>query len=211
MQMQVQVSYVCITTGLSSISIYLNKLLRATLQKLDKNTYVLNIEVLTTLSHELRILLVGILCMVYELGAEPELTSIGDNNNFPTGFEKRPTVLLVEDDRIVQKVHRSMLERLGYLVDIADTGEQALIMFPRGYDIIIMDIGLPDISGLKVIEAIRVDRIAKHTPIIAITAYVQTDIKNDCLKAGADAVAIKPINADELKELMHSIHIKGIN
>jgi two-component system, OmpR family, aerobic respiration control sensor histidine kinase ArcB len=114
-------------------------------------------------------------------------------------------ILLVEDDDVVQKVHRTMLERLGYYVDIAETGGKALAMLPEKYHIIFMDIGLPDITGLEVTHAIRKKEQEKNLnriPVIAITAHGSKEDKENCLKAGIDEMAVKPITLPEFEEIL---------
>lgn len=115
---------------------------------------------------------------------------------------KQSIILLVEDDPIIQKVHRVMLERMGYRVDIAANGSQALALAKTQYDLILMDIGLPDIDGLTVTAAIR-QQFAAHkiTPIIALTAYGHA-VTEESLAAGIDEVAVKPIKLEELASLI---------
>lgn len=125
---------------------------------------------------------------------------------------KQPAILLVEDEPIAQKVHRAMLEKFGCLVDLAATGEEALTKASNDPDLIFMDVGLPDISGINLTEVIRRrnDREQKHIPIIVLTAYSQPDIKQQCLAAGADAVFTKPVSLNSLKEILNK-HIKIFN
>lgn len=116
----------------------------------------------------------------------------------------KPYVLLVEDDVIVQKVHKIMLERAGCKVEIAKDGQQALDMFKRNYDLIFMDVGLPGISGLEITRKMREQeaQTQQHIPIIAMTAYVHEEDRNNCLAVGMDEVATKPISPAALKELL---------
>ncbi len=112
-------------------------------------------------------------------------------------------VLLVEDSPVVQRVHIRMLEKLGCQVDLAENAMQALAMCANDYDVIFMDVGLPEISGLEITEEIRHREGAKkHTPIIAITGFAHEEDKNNCLAAGMDAVATKPIKPEDLKEIL---------
>lgn len=113
-------------------------------------------------------------------------------------------VLLVEDDPIVQKIHCIMLEKLGHRVDVVASGKEALKLFSQNsYDVILTDIGLPGMSGIEITAEIRrLEKSITPIPIIAVTAYVQEDIQNDCLKAGANAVATKPLQLDALKQLL---------
>ncbi len=115
---------------------------------------------------------------------------------------KQFKILLVEDDFIIQKVHRKMIEDAGYLVDLAKDGREALEFFKRGYDLILMDVGLPGMTGLEVTKQIRVQENTKHVPIIAMTAYVHEADINNCFAAGMDDVATKPISSEALRALL---------
>jgi len=112
-------------------------------------------------------------------------------------------VLLVEDSPVVQRVHVKMLEKLGCQVDLAENALQALAMSANDYDMIFMDIGLPEMSGLDVTEEIRRrEKNRKHIPIIAITGFAHEEDRANCLAVGMDDVAVKPIKPEELKELL---------
>lgn len=126
-----------------------------------------------------------------------------DRTRTSTHRKSSPKVLLVEDDVIVQKVHRMMLERTGCKVEVANDGKQTLELFPRGYDIIFMDIGLPEGSGLDITMKLReLEPKDKHTPIIAMTAYVHEEDKKNCIKAGMDEVITKPIHLLDLEHIL---------
>lgn len=114
------------------------------------------------------------------------------------------SVLLIEDDPLVQRVHSMMLTKLEYHVDIAANGVDALTLFSQNsYDIVLTDVGLPEMSGIEIIAEIRRrEKFKNPIPIIAITAYSQEEVKNDCLEAGANEVATKPIAMSALQELL---------
>jgi len=116
--------------------------------------------------------------------------------------------LLVEDDKIVQLVHKKMLTALNCQVEIADNGTTALRMVTKNsYQIVFIDIGLPDISGFEVIKNLRSNEsINQRIPIIALTGYTTEEEKQACLVAGANEVAIKPANADTLREIITRYH-----
>jgi CheY-like chemotaxis protein len=112
-----------------------------------------------------------------------------------------PRILLVEDDPIIQKIHKKILTEFGYKVDVAIDGEQAIEMSTTGYDVILMDVGLPKLSGIAAtMEIRRQEGAQRHTPIIGVTGYANK--RNDCLVAGMDDVAIKPVEADELRGIL---------
>ena len=101
-------------------------------------------------------------------------------------------ILLVEDDPVSQKAQKILLEIQGYQVDAVFTGEEALTIFSKGYDIIILDIGLPGISGIDTAKAIRQLKNGTEIPIIGLTAH-GVKIVEECINAGFNEVAHKPI------------------
>lgn len=105
-------------------------------------------------------------------------------------------VLLVEDQEIAAMSAARMMRSRGYTVDVAETGFVALDKFHNGkYDLILMDIGLPDINGISVTKKIRQlekDNHLNKTPVIAVTAH--TDRSEEELKV-FDKVCIKPFSS----------------
>lgn len=111
--------------------------------------------------------------------------------------------LLIEDDALIQIVHRQMLEVLDCEVDIADCAETALSMLKNSYDVIFVDIGLPDMSGFELINLMKQKHLRSHpVPIIALTGYSEEEEKQKCLAAGANEVAVKPISKVSLGRLL---------
>jgi CheY-like chemotaxis protein len=84
-----------------------------------------------------------------------------------------PTVLVVEDDPTVRFLERYLLEDAGYTVVVANNGEQALeqasICHP---DLVVLDVGLPTISGLQVLHVLSADPDTQGTPVLVVSAYV---------------------------------------
>jgi two-component system, OmpR family, aerobic respiration control sensor histidine kinase ArcB len=114
-----------------------------------------------------------------------------------TVSENTRRILLVEDNQIAAMVTKNMLIQLGCLVDVAEDGQTALTQFnATQYDLIFMDVGLPDLSGYQVTERIRDTESSRdtHTPILALTAHVEADEKQACIAAGMDAVYLKPLH-----------------
>jgi len=118
--------------------------------------------------------------------------------------EKKLLVLLVEDEPIVQKVHISILKKLGCEVDLAVNADEALLKAQNDYDLIFMDVGLPgDKSGIDVTIEIRTKALGrKDIPIIVLTGYSDEAIKNKCLAAKANAVYTKPIGLEALSKIL---------
>ncbi len=116
-------------------------------------------------------------------------------------YKKGPYVLLVEDNEMLQLLHRDMLMQLGCTVDIAVNGFEALQYADQGYDFIFMDIGLPDKSGIEVTKELRAREEAQKLKIIALTAHGK-DIEASCLAAGMESIIHKPVDLKTLKALI---------
>jgi len=106
-------------------------------------------------------------------------------------------VLVVEDDRKIAGYLKRGLEEQGYAVDIAYTGREALDWADSApYDVIVLDIMLPEVDGLTVCREIR--RKDKRTPILMLTARDAVDDRVNGLDAGADDYLVKPFALKEL-------------
>jgi two-component system aerobic respiration control sensor histidine kinase ArcB len=114
-----------------------------------------------------------------------------------------PKILLVEDDPLVQMTTKIMLNKLGCEIDTFSTGNEALEKAKNSNDYILflVDVGLPDISGVEVIKKIRENKGAEAT-IIAVTGYTDDKTKQECLDAGVTEVLHKPILLDGFKDLL---------
>ena len=116
--------------------------------------------------------------------------------------EKGPWVLLVEDNEMLQVLHREMLTQLGCTVDIVVNGEEALKCADYGYDFIFMDVGLPGKSGIEVAVELRAREERQKLRIIALTAHGE-GIESACLAAGMESVIHKPVDLKTFKALIH--------
>lgn len=115
----------------------------------------------------------------------------------------KPSVLVVEDYKLAQKMAEIILNQLNCHVDTADTGAQALeLINKRNYDLIFMDLGLPDMDGLTVTETIRKLQGKNNLPIIALTAHTESDVKDNCLNVGMNDIMGKPISLEAAKEML---------
>lgn len=109
-------------------------------------------------------------------------------------------ILLVEDNSINQRIAKIMLEDVGCQVDILDNGQSVINQAGEldRYDVIFMDIGLPDVSGFDVVSALRQKAELKKIPIIAMTAHILERDKQQCFAVGMNGVIVKPIAHEEL-------------
>jgi polar amino acid transport system substrate-binding protein len=126
----------------------------------------------------------------------------------PDGFEKirGSSVLLVEDNEINQEVARELLEGEGFIVDTVSNGEEAVKSVLNGsekkYDIILMDLQMPVMSGYEAARIIKNSSESAGIPIIAMTADVAPDIRDKISGHGMDAYVSKPIDTEELYRTM---------
>lgn len=105
-------------------------------------------------------------------------------------------ILVVEDDRAVGNLISTALQINDYEYDLAIDGKNALqLMTSNKYDIVFIDLGLPDIDGIEIIKKFR---DFSTTPIIVISARTNDEDKIEALDAGADDFLTKPFNVDEL-------------
>lgn len=113
-------------------------------------------------------------------------------------------LLLIEDHPLNRKVAKLMIEDFGCQLDMAEDGSTGIEMFKKNsYDLIITDIGLPKMDGIQVIKCIReLETKEEHIPIIALTAHVLENDKDNFLQAGADDVLTKPMTPDELIRIL---------
>lgn len=119
---------------------------------------------------------------------------------------KTPQVLVVEDSEVAQMSAVSLLEQLNCQVNAADSGEQAIEKAKnKAFDLIFMDIGLPDIDVLTVTETIlnHYQHSEHDKPvIIAVTAYGSDSIKAQCLRAGMSDFIEKPLTSSAAKQII---------
>ncbi len=118
-------------------------------------------------------------------------------------------LLLVEDNRVNQRVALHMLTRLGFRADVAGNGLEALDALARQpYDIILMDVQMPEMDGLEANRRIRDTHLGARTPwIIAITANAMQGDRELCLAAGMDDYVSKPMKPDELAAALARAHL----
>jgi len=112
------------------------------------------------------------------------------------------SILLAEDNILNQKVFLTMLSRLGHKVDAVANGIEAIHALERGhYDVVLMDIRMPEMDGLEATRIIR-SRWHDKPKIIAVTAYALAGDREKFLAAGMDDYISKPIKIGELKALL---------
>jgi len=133
---------------------------------------------------------------------KPVLTETGQKEASPYDFTNKH-ILVAEDVDINREIMSAILEETGIIIDYAEHGHQAIDLFaanPNQYDLILMDINMPEMDGYEATLKIRAmdHPKAKQIPIIAMTANVFKEDIDRCIEAGMNAHTGKPINAAEL-------------
>jgi len=113
---------------------------------------------------------------------------------------KTARLLLVEDNKINQKVALLMLKNLGYSADVAHNGVQALLAIESvHYDLILMDCMMPEMDGLEATKRLRgISGHYRSVPVVAMTASAFDDDRVACLTAGMNDFLSKPVNEADL-------------
>ena len=114
-------------------------------------------------------------------------------------------ILLAEDGKVNQLVAVRLLERRGHNVSVVENGQEALHAVESGkYDLVLMDIQMPIMSGYEASRAIREKEEDGRDPIpiVAMTAHAMPGDREECLEAGMDDYVSKPIESDELYEVV---------
>lgn len=128
----------------------------------------------------------------------PSENEAADDNS-----ESDALILLVEDNLAAATAIKIMLARFGYAADHAKSGEDAVAMAAsKAYRLVLMDIGLPMMSGLEATKVIRAgsDPVRSSVPIVALTSHLRK--KDDCLKAGMQDLIQKPADVKKIEWLI---------
>ena len=110
-------------------------------------------------------------------------------------------MLVVEDNLINQKVAVRMLDRLGHVKPVATNGIEGLAaLAAQPYDLVLMDCQMPEMDGFEATRALRQleKETGRHMPVIALTANVMNEEREQCRLAGMDDFLAKPVRYDDL-------------
>lgn len=138
------------------------------------------------------------------------MTSINSKKRYLSMDKKTLRALLVEDDAICQRTQKKIIETYGFHVDVASTASEALNLLNNdsmdvlssGYDIIFMDILLPDIDGDRLTEFLRKSEEQIKTPVIAVTSHIMPQSEEKFQAMGITDVISKPMTPEILKEML---------
>jgi signal transduction histidine kinase/ligand-binding sensor domain-containing protein/ActR/RegA family two-component response regulator len=155
----------------------------------------------------------------YETGAQPTdsislqnmLAAVGTGESVS---EPRPSlrVLLAEDNPINQRLAMRLLEKRGHRVVVAATGREALDWTEHDhFDVIVMDVQMPDMDGIEATQIIRrrEKEMGGYTPVVALTAHTMKGDRERCLEAGMDSYLNKPFDAVKFLEVVESTAAAG--
>ena len=120
------------------------------------------------------------------------------------------SILLVDDNPLSRRMTQLVLEKEGYRVFPADSGEVAIKMLECDqHDLVLMDMQMPDMDGAQTTRAIRQreDTGGRHTPIIALSANPLPGASECCLQAGMDGYLVKPVQPARLRQVIDSLNV----
>jgi signal transduction histidine kinase len=126
----------------------------------------------------------------------------------PPKAARKMRILLVEDNEVNRTLVNRLLVKQGYKVVVAGNGREAVVAVqhaPRGaFDLILMDVQMPDMDGFETTAAIRARELLTggRVPIVAVTAHAMKGDRERCLAAGMDGYLSKPIQLQELRDLL---------
>ncbi|MDR3467255.1 MAG: response regulator, partial [Xanthobacteraceae bacterium] len=130
--------------------------------------------------------------------------------------ERGLSILVAEDNEINALLMRSLLTRLGHRPVITVNGEQAIESWLAAqsagtpYDLVLMDVQMPELDGIAATRRIRAGEAAKQTarvPIIALTANTLVEDRYACFEAGMDGFLIKPLDRDKLNDVLADVRL----
>jgi len=131
-----------------------------------------------------------------------------DSDRHRTGDRR---ILLVEDNKVNQKVALALMSKLGYASVAADNGQQALeVLAGADFDLVIMDLQMPVLDGLEATRKIRAGEAGwrnRDIPIIAMTAQASRHDRQACLNAGMNGYMAKPISSERLREAIGKLSV----
>jgi CheY-like chemotaxis protein len=134
-------------------------------------------------------------------GAERAASAVADDDRIAVAAAPGKRVLLVEDNPINALLARALLTREGCEIDHAAGGEEAIAAVKVGaYDLILMDMRMPGLSGVETARALRAWGLT--TPIVALTANAFEDDRHACLDAGMNDFLVKPMSPDALRAVL---------
>lgn len=112
-------------------------------------------------------------------------------------------ILLVEDEKNIILGVRTCLDAVGYEVEVAENGEEAMELIEQGHpDLILLDLMLPKVNGYEVLESLKTDPGTGSIPVVVLTAKAEEEDRLRATELGADAYMTKPFRPQELWDVL---------
>jgi len=146
-----------------------------------------------------------------EMAAEPSAVD-REPSEPQIALDKRLRILVAEDNPVNRKLALRLLERMGYAADVAENGLEVLAALERQpYDLILMDVQMPELDGLEATRRIRARWPDDGPRIVAMTANAMAEDRDACLEAGMNDYLAKPIRVAELEAALDRSLPSGVN
>ena len=135
---------------------------------------------------------------------EESLETVPDETSPALVASRRARILVVEDNRVNQKVVTALLGKRGFSIELANDGREALSKLEQSgnFDLVLMDVQMPVLDGLETTRMIRRDARWRALPIVAMTAHAMTGDRETCLEAGMNAYVSKPVLPEHLLQVL---------
>jgi PAS domain S-box-containing protein len=151
--------------------------------------------------------LMEMLSRIFEAQQAPLMEHTGnihESQSISKDDEKSVRILLAEDNPANQKLGKLILAKAGYHVEVADNGREAINLFlasPEQFDIILMDVQMPEMDGLRATRTIR-SRGFHDIPIVAMTANAMKGDREKCIEAGMNDYIAKPVRRESVYDMI---------
>ena len=109
-------------------------------------------------------------------------------------------ILLVDDEVVGLEILKDLLESAGYEVEAVPSGPEALEKLSEGFDLVVLDIMLPQMDGYEILRRIRAHPVAGEVPVVMLTARKDEEDRRKAVEAGANDFVTKPVDMDDFEE-----------
>lgn len=143
--------------------------------------------------------------LLIETSTAMDTSTLADDDSINFDLETKPkfSLLLAEDNVVNQKVAMGMLDKLGHRADVVSNGLEAVrALTLRPYDIVLMDVQMPELDGIEATKTIRSDTTLQQPYIIALTANAMRGDRERCIAAGMNEYVTKPIDLTALSNAL---------
>ena len=109
-------------------------------------------------------------------------------------------ILLVDDEVVGLEILKDLLESSGYEVEAVPSGPEALEKLSEGFDLVVLDVMLPQMDGFEIVRRIRAHPVAGGVPVVMLTARKGEEDRQKAVEAGADDYVTKPVDMDDFEK-----------